>query len=122
VISKPDHAELGAPQSALLVIEDDDLSPVLGGTSAFVTRYDSQRQMVFSTYLGGSGTDIAYGVAVDPSGQITVVGSTSSDPFPTESAYQDSFGGGSSDAFVAWLSATGDALLFSTYLLQFAKW
>jgi hypothetical protein len=70
----------------------------------------------YSTYLGGSGTDIGYGIAVDNSGNAYVVGSTTSPNFPTTpGAYQGTFGG-VSDVFVAKLNSTGTGLIYATYL------
>ena len=73
--------------------------------------------IVYSTYLGGSDSEIGYGIAVDGAGDAYVTGSTQSTNFPTTSgAYQLAFAGGFDDAFVTKLNATGTALLYSTYL------
>jgi uncharacterized repeat protein (TIGR01451 family) len=79
--------------------------------------------LIYSTYLGGSGTDIAYGIAYAGSRQVVVVGETGvlSAPnvaFPTRNAFDATFNG-VRDAFVARFdtSLTGNnSLLFSTYL------
>ena len=72
--------------------------------------------MVYSTYLGGSGTDSAEGIAVDNSGDAFVAGLTTSTNFPTMNALQPTYGGGGSDAFVAEIYPSGSALVYSTYL------
>ena len=89
-----------------------------GGTDAFVAKLSaSGSTLAYSTFLGGgSGNDVALGVAVDSGGAATIVGSTWSTDFPTASPSQASFGGGSWDVFVAKLGANGSALVFSTYL------
>lgn len=73
--------------------------------------------LVYSTYLGGSSTDDAYGIAVDLQGNAYVVGETQSSDFPTRNAF-DSLG--STDfnykAFVTKVNAYGNSLLYSTYL------
>ena len=69
----------------------------------------------YSTYLGGSGWDEGQSIAVDSSGNAYVTGYTRSTNFPTNNAYQGTYGG-SGDAFVAKLSATGNSLVYSTYL------
>jgi hypothetical protein len=71
----------------------------------------------YSTYLGGSDGDQGNGFALDSSGNAYITGYTWSTDFPTTSgAYQTAFGGGSQDAFVTKLNATGTGLVYSTYL------
>ncbi len=71
--------------------------------------------LVYSTYLGGSGNDTGYGIAVDSSGNAYVTGYTTSPDFPTVNPLQATLIEGS-DAFVAKLNTTGSALVYSTYL------
>ncbi|MDM8522467.1 SBBP repeat-containing protein [Desulfococcaceae bacterium HSG8] len=68
--------------------------------------------LVYSTYLGGSATDWGFDIAVDSDGNAYITGMTQSSDFPS----QNSFGGGSEDAFVSKLNAAGDRLIYSTYL------
>jgi len=87
-----------------------------GSDDAFVAKLNATGSaLIYSTYLGGSGTDLGYGIAVDSAGNAYVTGSTGSTNFPTASALQATFGG-PNDAFVAKLNATGSALIYSTYL------
>src|SRR5262249_44192006 len=69
--------------------------------------------LVYSTYLGGSGTEFMYGVAVD-SANMYVVGETSSANFPTTAALQSP--GGALDAVVMTLSLDGGSFVYSSYL------
>ncbi len=72
--------------------------------------------LVYATYLGGSGSDFGRKVVVDSSGNAYVTGETASTDFVTSAPYQGSFGGGSKDAFVTKLNASGTAVVYSTYL------
>jgi hypothetical protein len=79
-----------------------------GSVNAFLNEYDpGGTSTLYSTYLGGSDQDEAFGVAVDKSGNAYVTGYTQSSDFPvTQGALQSSHGGGISnagtlDAFVA---------------------
>ncbi len=88
-----------------------------GANDAFVTKLNpAGSALVFSTYLGGNGNDQANGIAIDSSGNVYVAGITSSGNFPLQNAFQSTPGGGSYDAFVARLNATGTALLYSSFL------
>ena len=70
----------------------------------------------YSTYLGGSGTDTASGIAVDTSGAAYVAGHTSG-AFPaTAGAFDTTFDTTQLDGFVAKLNATGTGLAYSTAL------
>ena len=71
---------------------------------------------VFSTYFGGTGLDIAGGVAVDKAGNIYVVGTTTSTDLPTVSAIQPRKSAADSDVFVAKLDPSGSRVLYCTYL------
>jgi Beta-propeller repeat/Abnormal spindle-like microcephaly-assoc'd, ASPM-SPD-2-Hydin/Cep192 domain 4 len=71
----------------------------------------------YSTYLGGSAQNLAAGIALDAAGEATIVGSTSSEDFPTTAgAFQGAFAGGTLDAFVVRLSADGSKAVYSTLL------
>ena len=72
--------------------------------------------LVYSTYLGGTGNDTGYAIAVDSSGNAYVTGQTQSTDFPTMNPSQPDYGGGVLDAFVAQLNTSGSALVYSTYL------
>ena len=70
--------------------------------------------LVFSTYLGGSGTDEGHGIVVDGRGQVYVTGETGSADFPTVNPFQTTLDGG--DAYIAKLTADGSTLIYSTFL------
>jgi len=79
----------------------DALQPAAGGgLDAFVTKIsDDGAALVYSTYWGGSGSDVGWGIAADAAGAALICGSTSSTDFPTANALQPTLAG-ASDAFV----------------------
>jgi hypothetical protein len=88
-----------------------------------VGAYDASKSLVidpvlsYSTYLGGSGNDYGTGIAVDGSGNAYVTGYSVSTNFPTTAGtFDTSYAGGTYDAFVTKLNASGAALEYSTYL------
>jgi len=87
-----------------------------GDLDAYVTKINpSGSAVVYSTFLGGSGSDTAYGIAVDSTGNAFVTGKTNSNDFPLLNPL-DSTLGGSLEVFVSRLSSSGSALVYSTYL------
>ena len=110
-----------------------------GNPDGFVTKLNpSGTAIVYSTYLGGSCTDIIYAVAVDADGQAVVTGTSGSGinpntempdcsggnppfdpqsnpfrPFPQVNPLQSY--AGNSDAFVTKLNVTGDGLVYSSF-------
>jgi PKD repeat protein len=83
---------------------------------AFVTEINSSgSQLVFSTFLGGTGKEAGSGIALDPQGNVYVTGSTTSTAFPTHAPVQSAFAG-TTDAFVTEFNSSGSALVYSTYL------
>jgi uncharacterized repeat protein (TIGR01451 family) len=90
-----------------------------GGRDAFVAKLSpAGSALLYSTYLGGSGTEFGNSIAVDSAGNAYVTGSTGSGDFPgvTASSFQPSNAGGPSDAFVTKINAAGSAIVYSTYL------
>ncbi len=90
------------------------------GGDAFLARiHTNDSSLAYSRFVGGSGGDAGMAVALDPSGNAYVAGTTSSNDFPTVNPIQADFGGGGgqtpSDAFVAEFD-TGGAMTFGTYL------
>jgi hypothetical protein len=85
--------------------------------NAFVTELDpTGSTLIYSTYLGGSNDDEAYGIAVDSLGAAYVVGTTASSDFPTTGGAFQTSEPGFVNAFVTKLSPAGNALAYSTYL------
>jgi len=97
-----------------------DLAP--GATAnVFIAKFSPTGSLLFSTYLGGNGTDYTGGVAVDSGFDILVAGTTSSSNFPTtngatNAAFQTTPITSGKHVFVSKLDPTGKILLYSTYL------
>lgn len=91
-----------------------------GASNAFVTELDpTATALVYSTYLGGSGSDIAWGVALDSSNNAYLAGQTSSADFPTTPGALRtvcSSACSKNDIFVTKVNPTGSGLVYSTYL------
>jgi len=87
-----------------------------GGKDAFLTKINATgSSLLYSTYLGGNGSDEGHGIAVDVADQVYMTGETQSTNFPTASPVQATLGG-LADAFVTNVNAAGSSLLYSTYL------
>jgi len=88
-----------------------------GNYDVFITKLNSSgTALVYSTFLGGAGTDSGNAIAIDAEGNAYITGETNDDTFPTtEGAYNGSINGGI-DAFVTKLNSSGTALVYSTFL------
>jgi gliding motility-associated-like protein len=103
-----------------------------GGTDVVITKYNATGTgLLYSTYLGGSGSEIVTSLIVDGNNNLCFYGATGSFNFPTTpGAYDNTFNGGvplsfvyngtsfqsGTDIYVGKLNATGTSLLGSTYL------
>lgn len=87
-----------------------------GNQDAYLTKLSADGQnVIYSTFLGGSGIEYGWDVAVDSAGNAYVTGVTQSANFPTAHALQPT-NHGNADAFVAKINPSGNAFVFSTYL------
>ena len=88
-----------------------------GAEDVFVLKLNPDGStLVYSTFVGGAGSDVPWSIAVNYLEEAFVAGSTLSDPFPTTAgAFQTSYAG-DRDAFVLKLDVVGGALVYSTYL------
>jgi len=83
---------------------------------AFVAALTTSNNVLYSTYLGGNGYDVGYGIAVDRVGDAYVTGYTASTNFPVRDALVSFFGNSTGRAFVTKLNPLGSAIVYSTYL------
>ncbi len=87
-----------------------------GNQDVFVVKLNnSGNTILYSTYLGGSQDDRAFGVALDSAGSAYVTGFAASRNFPVMGAFQAGHGGGLGDVFVSKLNSAG-SLIYSTLL------
>ena len=88
-----------------------------GNTLAFVAKVDPTGQkLIYCTYLGGSKTAVGHNIKIDSAGNAYIGGRTEASDFPLKNPIQASFGGGSDDGFLTKLNASGNALVYSTYI------
>ncbi len=93
-----------------------------GSFNAFLTKVSADgSSLLYSTYLGGNGSDQPSSMAIDNLGSIIVAGNTSSTNFPTANAYEATAnanqGGVSGNyGFLTKFSPGGSSLIYSTYL------
>ncbi len=90
----------------------------LGGDDAFVAKLDAAGHLRVMRYFGGKGEDFGRAIAIAPSGEVVVAGSTQSVDFPVVGGLQaqcDTSGGDCADAFVTRLNSALQ-VVWSTYL------
>ena len=95
-----------------------------------ILKFDSiGHNLLYATYLGGNSSETPHSLIVNSNDELLILGTTGSDDFPVQNAYQPVFAGGDSatflsgvtyqqgsDNFLARLSSNGSSLLSSTYL------
>jgi len=85
------------------------------GDDVFVTKFNALGDgPVYSTYLGGSGNDVANSIALDNYGAAYIAGKTSDGSFPVSGSLQSYMAG--LDAFATKINADGNGLDFGTFL------
>ncbi len=90
-----------------------------GSNDAFVTKLaPSGASLMYSTFLGGNGGDIGFGLAIDATGSAYVTGETTDDTmdYPTTPGAYDEMHNGAQDAFATKLAPSGASLAYSTFL------
>jgi len=103
----------GTSSSNFPVLHALEPSPKSVAGHAFVTKLNTiGSALLYSTYLGGSDSDIGNGIAVDAAGNATVVRNTSSADFPMMNPIQANPTG----AFVSKINEAGSAFVYSTFL------
>ena len=87
-----------------------------GMGDCYVAKFSEGGELLWATYLGGSGLESPRGMLVGGDDEIVLIGDTQSLDFPvTDDALQPSYGGGEADGFLTVLLPEG-TLAYSTYL------
>ncbi|MBX3058397.1 MAG: PKD domain-containing protein [Anaerolineae bacterium] len=77
---------------------------------------DNPANLLYSTFLGGTDSDVSLDIAVDDAGNTYITGNTYNGTFPTTPGTFDTSFNGVIDAFVVKLGPTGSSLLYGTFL------
>lgn len=92
-------------------------STYAGGEDVYVAKLSANgSELLYSTFLGGSGEENLGGITLDSSNNAYVTGWTGSSNFPVVNAYDSTYGGGLGDIFLVKLSPDGSEVDFATYL------
>lgn len=88
-----------------------------GMSDGFITQLSPDGVTLgYSTYVGGTDRDYLYDLVCTDAGEVYFIGYTFSYNFPTTSLAFDQSYNGYGDGFLGGLTASGNALLFSTFL------
>lgn len=107
---------VGKTRSTNFVLKNAYQTELKGINDGFVTKFDPDGNVIFSTLIGGAGVDFVNRVIIDKGGGIVVIGGTKSDDFPLLRPFDSTFEGDqySTKAFVTKFSSKGE-MVFSTY-------
>jgi Beta-propeller repeat len=111
----------GVTNSTDLPLEGSSMQTANGGgpdlfLAVINPKLSADSQVIYSTYIGGTGDESFGGMTVGPQGDVYMTGATGSGNFPLENAPQSAIAGttGEADAFVLWLDPT-QSLKYSTF-------
>ena len=88
-----------------------------GGQDGCISKLNyNLSNLIWSSYIGGSGSDAVYGIKIGNNGDVYICGGTNSTNFPvTAGAKQTNYAGGTVDGFITKISKYGNSILKSTY-------
>lgn len=88
-----------------------------GRLDGLIIKLDNDlKNIIWSSYLGGSKSDAIYSLTLDNLGGVYVTGGTASEDFPvTAGVVAENYMGGRTDGFISYLDEMGQNLLSSTY-------
>ena len=107
----------GVTNSKKLPLVHELQNSLKGSFDAFVMKLNPRgSKLLFSTYLGGSATDLANSISLDSSGNAFIAGGTRSSDFPVLQPLQQFNQTGGEEAFVFGIDRTGTSIILSTFL------
>ncbi|RLD75665.1 MAG: hypothetical protein DRJ10_14860, partial [Bacteroidetes bacterium] len=108
----------GYTGSATLPTEQAYDNTFNGNKEVFVCKFSNDlSQLLVSTFIGGTNDEIAYDITIDDLDNIYIIGDTESNDFPiNEQSFDDSFNGGTIDAFLLKMNNDLNSLLASTFI------
>jgi hypothetical protein len=88
------------------------------GSDAFIAALQSDgKSLLYSSYFGGQFNDVSESIVSDKSGFIYITGKTDGPKeFPIKNAFQNVFGGGTSDGFITKFSSDLSSIIYSSFL------
>jgi hypothetical protein len=89
-----------------------------GGVDSFIAKFNSDGQIIYSSFLGGNKGDFAMDIAYnEKSNIIAIIGYTQSSDFPTtkQALHTDKIGDSSFDSFISYYNLDGE-IIWSSYL------
>ncbi|RPH75891.1 hypothetical protein EHM76_00620, partial [bacterium] len=91
------------------------LDSTMGGTDAYIAKLNQNgNALIYSTFLGGSSSDVSNAIEVDDSGYTYIVGSTWSSDFPTTNgAFDQNYW--NVEAFILKLPSDGSRVLYASF-------
>ncbi|MDW8345614.1 MAG: SBBP repeat-containing protein [Bacteroidia bacterium] len=88
-----------------------------GGRDCFVTKLNAAgTALIYSTYIGGSSEDLSRSIVIDGFEQAYITGGTQSTNYDVIAGGFQTTNGGGEDVFVTKLNASGNGLIYSTYI------
>ncbi|MCH2198769.1 MAG: gliding motility-associated C-terminal domain-containing protein [Flavobacteriales bacterium] len=89
-----------------------------GGLDGCIVKFNEDlSDVLYSTYIGDTGDDGVYSLAITTDNNVYACGGTTSQNFPvTTGAYQETYGGGSADGFIYLIPEDGSSIIAGTLL------
>jgi hypothetical protein len=119
IVGTTDSSTFPVSPNALQKNNNSGGAPGPGSDNVFLSRIDRTKAglagLVYSTYLGGTGSDSGSAIAVDANANAYLVGTATSSNFPMMNAFQPNLNG-RQNAFIARIDTVNSVLVYSTFL------